>query len=493
VLAGDGVFYVSYGKEPGPNSMTDGAIWKYNPRNGAWTDITPVKPAGSGQPFGYGAVAVDAQRPSTLMATTFCHWQEHDEIFRSTNAGLTWTQLWNEKTEWDHSSAPYTKSRNPHWMGDIQINPFDSDQVLFTTGYGIWACVNATHADSGRPTRWVFLNEGLEETVPLVLISPPEGANLLSGLGDIDGFCHDDLAVSPPETFAGPRFANTEDMAFAARKPQFIVRVGTIRQRPGQLRGAYSLDGGKSWKALASEPPNSEGAGSIAVAANGQRIVWAPRRSAPHWSSNLGSDWQTCSGLVPGMRVVADTVNPHTFYAYDQRSDRVMVSTNGAATFSKTAADLSKVVPRAEAEERRGERARLYAVPGHEGHLWLAFHGGGLLNSRDRGETFAKIGAFGQCDHLGFGKGAPSQVYPALYLAGRIGKLRALWRSDDIGRSWVRIDDDQHRFGAFRCLTADARIYGRVYLGTEGRGIIYGDPVVPGTDKTRLKTMQSGK
>ena len=111
------------------------------------------------------------------MATTFCHWKPHDEIFRSTNGGATWTQLWNDDTEWDHSSAPYTKSRNPHWMGVMEINPFNPDQVLFTTGYGIWSCVNATAADSGQPTRWVFLDRGLEETVPLALISPPEGAH----------------------------------------------------------------------------------------------------------------------------------------------------------------------------------------------------------------------------------------------------------------------------------------------------------------------------
>ena len=69
------------------------------------------------------------------MATTFCHWKPHDEIFRSTNGGATWTQLWQTNTtEWDHSSAPYTATRTPHWMGTIVINPFNSDQVLFTTG-----------------------------------------------------------------------------------------------------------------------------------------------------------------------------------------------------------------------------------------------------------------------------------------------------------------------------------------------------------------------
>ena len=167
------------------------------------------------------------------MATTFCHRHPHDEIFRSTNGGANWTQLWPTNTAdstavWDHSSAPYTATRTPHWMGTIVINPFDSNQVLFTTGYGIWCCTNATAADQGKPTHWVFLDEGLEETVPLALISPPKGAHLLSGLGDIDGFRHDDFDQSPAKgSFSGQRYGNTESLAFAEKKPNLIVRTGT--------------------------------------------------------------------------------------------------------------------------------------------------------------------------------------------------------------------------------------------------------------------------
>jgi hypothetical protein len=127
-------------------------VWKFDPKKNTWTNITPLKPADSDQHFGYGDVAIDAQHPSTVMVTTFYHWKPHDLIFRSTNGGANWTQLWQENTVWDHSSAPYTKTRTPHWMGTITINPFNPDQVLFTTGYGIWSCSDMTAADAGRPT-----------------------------------------------------------------------------------------------------------------------------------------------------------------------------------------------------------------------------------------------------------------------------------------------------------------------------------------------------
>jgi hypothetical protein len=71
---------------------------------------------------------------------------------------------------------------------------------------------------------------------------------------------------------------------------------------------------------------------------------------------------------------------------------------------------------------------------------------------------------------------APGQSYPAVYLAGSVGNVWGTYRSDDAGATWQRIDDPQHQFGWINCLTGDPRRYGRVYLGTGGRGILYGDP-----------------
>jgi photosystem II stability/assembly factor-like uncharacterized protein len=474
VRSPDGMFYLSYGREPGPNSMNDGAIWKFNPKDGIWTDITPVHPKDSDQPFGYGCVAVDARHPSTIMATTFCHWHPHDEIFRSTNGGANWTPLWNDDTKWDHSSAPYTATHTPHWMGTIVINPFNSDQVLFTTGYGIWCCTNAAAADAGKPTQWVFLDQGLEETVPLTLISPPKGEHLLSGVGDIDGYRHDDLDQSPAEgTFSGQRYGNTECLAFAEKNPDLIVRTGTGGGRGTNriIHASISKDGGKTWKTLASESPNSGGAGAIAISADGKIIVWTQRRSEPHYSVDEGTNWTVCAGLDSG-GVIADPQNPKRFYACDAPAGRVLVSTNGAADFTPTAA----VLPPAEnAGGWGGSGTALLAAPGAEGDLWLVFRTNGLYHSADAGATFSKLESVQEAGSLGFGKAAPGKKYPALFLAGKVDNLQALFRSDDAGVSWTRINDEQHQFGSISRVTGDPRIYGRVYFATGGRGVIYGD------------------
>jgi photosystem II stability/assembly factor-like uncharacterized protein len=110
----------------------------------------------------------------------------------------------------------------------------------------------------------------------------------------------------------------------------------------------------------------------------------------------------------------------------------------------------------------------LYASPGREGNLWLpAFNG--LYHSTDSGAAWTRLGHASQIHAFGFGKGA-------LYLVGVVDGVRGVFRSVDTAQSWVRINDDQHQWGLILQVTGDPRQYGRVYVGTHGRGVLYGDP-----------------
>jgi photosystem II stability/assembly factor-like uncharacterized protein len=101
----------------------------------------------------------------------------------------------------------------------------------------------------------------------------------------------------------------------------------------------------------------------------------------------------------------------------------------------------------------------------------------GLFHSTDGGAHFQKLESVASAKHLGFGKSAAGRDNPALYLAGTVGSVTAIYRSDDGGQSWLRLTDDQHQFGWLPdAIAGDARVYGRVYLGTNGRGVIYGEP-----------------
>ena len=78
---------------------------------------------------------------------------------------------------------------------------------------------------------------------------------------------------------------------------------------------------------------------------------------------------------------------------------------------------------------------------------------------------------------VGLGKPAKDGDPPVLFVFGEVDGQRGLFRSDNNGRHWRRIDHDALRFGGIiRHVTGDPRLHGRVYFGTEGRGIWYGDP-----------------
>lgn len=460
VRSSDGTFYLSYGDEPGPDTMTRGAVWKFSPTGNRWTDITPAPQSIDPDGFGWGAVAVDAQNPNILLASTFCHYKPRDEIFRSLDGGKTWRALF-EKSTWDHSASKWTQHHTPHWIGDVEINPFDSNHALFVTGYGIWASRNLLATDAGTaPVNWWFQNTNLEETVSLGLISPPRGAHLLSAMGDLDGFRHDNLTVAPLQ-FGGPRFSNSEDITYAERAPNVIARVGRIRQWKNEVRGAYSQDGGTTWKAFTAEPPEGGGEGKVALSADGKRIVWTPIKSGTYVSIDWGRNWTKSQGLPPRAQVVADRRDANRFYAYDAASGDVFVSRDGAENF--------RVLITAPV---KNDGVTLHTAADA---LYLASRSQGLFRLRDGRDRFEPLPAVEEAASLGQGKAAPGHAGPTLYLAGRVNGVTGLFRSDN-EVTWIRINDDAHQFGRINHVTGDPRIYGRVYFATGGRGVFYGDP-----------------
>ncbi len=493
-LSSDGKLYLTYGDEPGPNTMHDGAVWVLDTASGAWRDITPIHPDGGALTgFGYGAVAVDARDPRHLLVSTFCRYKPHDELFESRDGGATWKALLGTSS-WDYAGAPWVLGNSVHWMASVAIDPFDSSHAMFTTGYGVFATHNLEAADSpGGHVVWSFDDKGIEETVPLGLISPPEGAHLLSALGDIDGFRHDDLDHAGLQFAPPPRLANTESIAYAGGSPLTIVRCGTMWKRDHGVRAAVSRDGGRTWTPLASEPPGSGGAGSIDVTADGRIIFWTPRgtpragaEGMPPWmappmvpqrTADFGRTWRACVDLPAGVRVVADPVNAGKLYAFDAATGRLFVSEDGGLSFAVRCAGLARVTSTAGGfGGAAGVPGVLHVVPGRTGELWLETRTGGLWRSEDGGAHFRHLAGVEEAYSLGFGKAAAGRDYPALYLAGKVAGEQALFRSDDAGAGWVRINDDRHQYGWINHVTGDPRVYGRVYFGTGGRGVVVGDP-----------------
>jgi xyloglucan-specific exo-beta-1,4-glucanase len=63
-----------------------------------------------------------------------------------------------------------------------------------------------------------------------------------------------------------------------------------------------------------------------------------------------------------------------------------------------------------------------------------------------------------------------------VFVWGKVGGVEGLFRSDDVGRTWIKLHDERWGFAQLLALTGDPNRFGRVYLGVHGRGILYGDP-----------------
>ncbi|MEP7053239.1 MAG: endoglucanase [Pseudomonadota bacterium] len=451
-LAGKSL-YVTFADVSGPNGATSGSLQRLDTTTLAWSSASP--PTGS---YGFGGVSIDAKNAQHVVVSTLDRWAPHDELYESVDGAKTFKPLLETAT-FDRSFAPYTSASTPHWLNDVEQDPFDSSHALFVTGYGLWSCTGL----GGTQVQCAFQNAGIEETVAAQVIAPPTGAPLLSAMGDIDGFKHDRLNVSPPSRYT-PQVGTTLAIAFAEVAPMKMVKAFNVAPF-----GASSGDGGVTWQKFATFPSGATAGGtqSIALSADGSHIVWSPTGAAPSYSSDQGASWKTSTGLSTGLSAIADRVNPNKFYALDALAGRVLLSSDGGASFTAGAMGLATL------PDYLLSDGTLSAVFGHEGHLWLTLGTHGLLRSTDSGATFSPVTGPAEAFSSGFGKAKAGAAYPALYVWATVNGSTGVFRSDDEGKTFSEVTDAAHKFGTIHCVTGDPNVYGRVFLGTEGRGIQY--------------------
>ena len=113
---------------------------------------------------------------------------------------------------------------------------------------------------------------------------------------------------------------------------------------------------------------------------------------------------------------------------------------------------------------------------GFENDLWIAAYDGLYHSKEVQGFDFKPLDKVRTIYAFGFGKAKPGTNYPTLYLIGVVNGQYGFFRSDDEARSWVRINDDAHQYGLVLHIIGDMQEYGRVYVGTHGRGLITGIP-----------------
>ncbi len=233
-------------------------------------------------------------------------------------------------------------------------------------------------------------------------------------------------------------------IAVSATDPDRLVwmPVGTNN------RSYYSVDRGVTWT-LSTGGPKSEIRG-IYTNGNSTGISCQPlaadRANGMFYSANFGGDAHQIYSSPDGATwTLASTVtNGNT---YNMRTPQLV------------AAPVSPTCPSG-------------------GDVWLCDdsdyngnNGGGLWRSTDSASTWSKISGVGKTTAVAFGKSANGVGY-TVFVAGSVGGVKGVFRSDDYGSTWTQLADPT--VAEITALAGDRQEYGRVYFGTAGRGVFQG-------------------
>jgi xyloglucan-specific exo-beta-1,4-glucanase len=527
-----------------------GAVFKYELSSQTWTDISPqdlIDPENDGDPsdpstyYGcYSGISLDPNNPDHMVVSSIASyrgpqfwlidgsWVDKwgDNIFVTEDGGKTWVASFQyywldggvepNTEQMDENGVPWIIGNTIHWIGSTAIDPYNPQRVFVTSGNGVfmtedifnyeWSYINdwgGADTSYTQYTVWKFAGQGIEEVVPEDLVSIP-GGPLVSVIGDYDGFVHTDVTQSPATgrlttVINGTDFSlgSTTGLAYApqsgklakvAKTRSVSTKYNTIPIGPVQ----YSTDNGLTWtsETYTSNPPTNLMGGKVALSADGDATLWMPSEGTTMYR-HFNSSWSTVSGISFNGRPFADQVNANKFYVYNNSTGYMYVSTDKGVSF----------VQAGYVGTSNFRTAR--SVPDNEGHIWVPVAinngslSGGLMRSKDGGTTFSPVEGVGYCEAVSFGKAAAGASYPAVFVFAEIDGILGVWRSIDEGASWVRVNDDEHEYGGLangEFVIGDMNIYGRVYMSTAGRGIVYGDPAgnnVPVTGVTISPSMDS--
>ncbi len=501
VRAADGMLYVPFSSSSGPGSSAPSMLYKFD------GGTTWIKLIASGEGIywgGIGGLSVYGSGAATkIVFGVSGTWGDAAWVqiaMRSADGGQTWTEIGKSGdlngTINYHDATGTTSAAGPGysgWVDDLDIDPFNPDHVSYVVGGGVWS---TNDAFSTTTPHWTFDVTGIEEMVNLAMTVPPPGASyvLASAHGDTGIYVHTsltaaatrspNLGTSPPLGSGG----NGTGIDMAWNNPAFIAAVGTFTTS----KGAYSTDSGVTWTVFPAVPPTATNTGDhsgVVVTADGANIIWSVAGQVPYYTTDRGATWTATNLPAPvqayaaAYHVVADRKNPLKVYAYDHGgewwiapgSGRFYYSTDGGHTFTASTQTW---------DPYGFNNTDLAVNPYVEGDLWLA-DANNLWHSVDSGVTWTRlpgtlVGTGNTTQHgamkVALGVPAAGSAYSAaIYFLGRPlvagNHVYGVYRSDDAGAHWTRIDDDDHRYGGVGGIAADTRVYGRVFLS--GRGMNY--------------------
>lgn len=461
---------------------------------------------------GYGGIDASFNTPGLLVLSTITR-NEGDVIYRSYDYGDTWEKVLEGLTVGKiEFTAPYMRpccngnGSLIHWLTDIKFNPFDDNEVWFNTGTGVFGCENFLEKTP------VFHDkcEGIEETVHLNLYAPPKGdVKLIDILGDLGGFAFTDIDKPCDNSFAdadGNRYITCINADYSDSNPETVI-VTPRGNWTGKTKGGLiiSHDQCKSFDRVSLpyglsdaldehfrniERPNVN-SGWVAMSPDTKNIVWSVAdgitlfKELVIYSNDSGVTWhRTNTSAVNDkcLKVYSDRVDSNLFFGFSEEGN-VYISDDCGASFKPvdTGNKLSGVnfglIDCANKTEIRGESGKsgvFYIATGKKGLWKLKYQNGGcyLTKLTDDDAVIYRMG-LGVIREGGNYFDEPKAIYVCANMSGDYGFFRSL----DDGKTWTKLNDSQHMFGDINSLEADKRVFGRFFIATGSRGVIYGEQI----------------
>ena len=509
-------YIVDMGYSCDTGDVIGGRVLRYFFRDGriaGYDDITPMGASGY-LDYGFGGISSCSVEPGLLACSTLCRELKSVEaVYISHDYGNSWmVSLEGLEKGGIYFNTSYMKPQYNggvsilHWMSDIKINPFNKDEVWFNSGTGVFGSDKFT-ADNAQ---YHDKCTGIEETVHLNVYAPLGGdVKLLDIVGDLGAFAFDKLDEPCHNSFddaEGNRYITcinadlsdeNYDTAIVTARGNWKRKTkgGLVRTDDGfktftRLPMPYGLSDAIDAKLHEIEEPNVN-AGWVAMSPDTHNIVWS-----------IADCIELPSKLVVGshdggqtyfkvkidgvddnngkLKVFADRVNNSVFYGFGE-SGQFYVSTDAGESFNIAAAGLPRIdfgsIDTADKTEIRvegGQSGVIYIATGDAGLYKL------IYNLENGDVTLMRLSADGDSVfRIGLGLGRPRGDYlkekKAVYLCGVIDGQYGFYRSFDDCNTYERINTDRQMFGDINSIDGDKRVFGRFFIATGSRGVIYGE------------------
>jgi len=114
--------------------------------------------------------------------------------------------------------------------------------------------------------------------------------------------------------------------------------------------------------------------------------------------------------------------------------------------------------------------------PETTGEIWVSLDDNGLYKTTNGGVNFSQVNTSLTASKVfAWGKASGSTI-PTAFCYGTLSGVVGMYRSVDSGTSWDEIANGQKFPTGVKALAADRQTFGRVFVGTGGRGVLYGQP-----------------